>query len=207
LDTKHFDALVRRLPSVASRRSALTTVVALSFSLVSAHVRPDLATAKKRHRKHKKRKKKNSGCQAGTITCGAACCPQANCIAGSCCAAEQTCGSVCCPAGQRCGNAATGTCVAGQGTCATGASTCAANTVITCNGNNECACFQATDGSTRCGQPISGISPSDCGDCTTDADCRLIFPGVVGVFCGANATNICGCPAGQNVCGAPCPTL
>jgi len=183
LDADRFDALVRSIPVLASRRAALKGVLGTGAASVIAYFGGAAADAKKHRRKKKKKKK----CQTGTQKCAGICCPVGSCIGGSCCPTDQTCGAICCPAGQRCGNAATGTCVAGQGTCATGADTCAANNVITCNGNNACACFQATDGSTRCGQPISGISPSDCGDCTTDADCRLIFPGVVGVFCGANA--------------------
>src|SRR3954453_10348266 len=44
LDAKTFDALIRGLPAAASRRTALTTAVAMSFSLASTYLHPDLAT-------------------------------------------------------------------------------------------------------------------------------------------------------------------
>lgn len=140
--------------------------------------------------------------------CGAACCASGEaCLGGSCCPAERACGTVCCPAGQRCGAPGSGTCVAGQGTCAAGASSCGSDNFIFCNGQATCVCVRATDGTTRCATPIEGITESDCGLCTTDADCALQFPAIVGAICASNATAPCSCPAGKNLCTAPCPVV
>lgn len=202
MDADRFDALVRSIPVLASRRAALKGVLGTGAASVMAYFGATAADAKKHRRKKKKKKK----CQTGTQKCAGVCCPVGSCIGGSCCPTDQTCGAVCCPAGQRCGDPATGACVAGQGTCAAGADSCATNNFIFCNNNALCVCAQATDGTTRCATPIATITVADCGLCSSDADCRLRFPNIVGTFCAANATNVCGCPAGQNLCTAPCPT-
>lgn len=146
-------------------------------------------------------------CPNAQTECGGFCCAAASCIDDACCPTDRTCGTACCDADEICGDPETATCVAGQGTCPTGADTCGSGNLVSCNANAQCFCVQTTAGKTRCATPIPGISLDDCGDCTTDADCEVLFPDVVGVFCGKNASGpICGCPVGLNVCGAPCPT-
>ncbi len=199
MDRERFDALVRLLAATPSRRAALGALAAGVAGAVAGSAGGADA---------KKKKKQKKRCKGGTAKCGGVCCPPGNCIGGACCPATRACGAVCCPAGQRCGDPESATCVAGQGTCAAGADTCAGDNAILCNGSDDplCVCVQATDGTTRCATPIPGIEPSDCGLCSTDDDCELQFPGIVGVFCTENATGaICACPEGQNVCGRPCP--
>jgi hypothetical protein len=60
-------------------------------------------------------------------------------------------------------------------------------------------------GNTRCTLGITDPE-NDCGVCTTDAQCAVLFPTVVGVFCAKEATGPCGCQPGENICAAPCPT-
>lgn len=213
MDADRFESALRAWSMAPSRRAVGRIIIGV---LVGGTVgAAGLATdAKKKRRRKKKRSGAQVpppvGCPNGTQLCGGSCCPAATCIGGACCPALQACGTVCCPAGQRCGDAATATCVAGQGTCAAGADTCAGANAILCNNaqNPLCVCVQATDGTTRCGTMIDGIQTSDCGLCSTDADCRLQFPDIVGVFCTKSANNFCACPvAGQNICGRPCPTL
>ena len=203
MDANHFDELLRTLVQSPTRRGIgrMLTGVALG-GMAGRFLLTD--TEAKKKRKHKRRKKK---CKGGKKKCGKTCCAKANCIGGVCCASDRACGVVCCQEGQVCGDPATSTCVAGQGTCPTGADSCSSANFIFCNGGAECVCAQATDGTTRCATPIPTITVDDCGQCTTDADCEQQFPDVVGVFCAANATGPCGCPAGQNLCSAPCPIL
>jgi hypothetical protein len=205
LDADRFDAFVRSFPVAVPRRIALGGLLGAGLSALLTRFEIEDASAKKKRRKNKKKKNKRKTCKNGTKRCGKGCCAPGTCVGGACCPADRVCGDVCCSSGQRCGAPAVSRCVAGQGTCASGADTCAANDLISCNGTDQCFCVQATDNTTRCARPIADITVEDCGLCSVDSDCEFQFPDIPGVFCAADAINICGCPAGQNLCGAPCP--
>lgn len=222
MDASRFDAVVRSFTSASTRRRAVAGVFASLFALGSLPLE-----AKKKKKKFtlchqgqtikvsKKGKKKHLAegdapgpcpdCPAGTQFCGGSCCAAAECIGGACCPADRACGTVCCAEGALCGDAAAGACVTGQGTCATGADTCGSGNLNFCNASNQCFCVQSTRNTTRCASVIPGIQTTDCGHCTTDSDCELLFPAIPGVFCARNAINDCGCQPGENICGAPCP--
>lgn len=191
--------LFRLLKERPTRRGFGQTLAGAAFAGAFRQLNTLEADAKKRKKKKK--------CKGGKQKCGKTCCVPGTCFDGACCPAARSCGTVCCDADQVCADPDAAICVTGQGTCETGANSCgAAGNLSLCNGTNQCFCVQDTSGNTRCAIPIEGISVADCGDCTNDSDCELLFPDVVGVFCGKDASGTnCGCPAGQNICGAPCP--
>lgn len=206
MDAKRFDALARSLEDGFPRRAALGTTLGVGLSSLLSRFGIKDAASKKKKRKKKK-------CKGGKKKCGKKCCVSSDvCLDGKCCPADQACGTACCDQGLICGDPEAGVYVVGQGTCPVGVSTCGSVDPIFCNGTDgnsdpPCACFQSTDGATRCGTPIDEVKVADCGHCETDADCEQLFPDVIGVFCGANAIGLCGCQPGQNLCGAPCPVV
>jgi hypothetical protein len=198
VDGNLFDSYLRSLAS--SRRTLV------GGSLVSLLGLTTLEIAEARRKR--KRKKK---CKGGKVKCGKACCASGDvcqvAATGTCCPQARACGPVCCGATQVCANPETATCVVGTGTCNPASGSCGTGGNFTfCNNNPLCVCALATNGIVRCGTPIPTITPVDCGLCSTDADCAIRFPGVVGAFCAANASAPCSCAAGQNLCVAPCPT-
>jgi hypothetical protein len=201
LDANRLDILLRSLSQSPTRRGIGRTLAGLGFLGALGGLDQVDAEAKKKHRKRKKK------CKGGKKQCGKNCCAAASCIDGACCSEDRTCGAVCCDDGLLCGDRDQGTCVVGQGTCPTGASSCSSANFIFCNDSDQCVCARATDGSTHCTTPISSNGLDDCGQCTTDADCELLFPDIAGVFCAENATGPCGCPEGTNLCSGPCPTF
>ncbi|MBL8126562.1 MAG: hypothetical protein JNM64_02920 [Chloroflexia bacterium] len=133
-------------------------------------------------------------CQGGTCACraGEIECPANACLPGnSVCCTDLDCAQY---PGRHCLN---GQCVVWQGTCPVGADTCISPQA--CSGS--CACYQSTEGETRCGMSL-GIHP-DCERCVTSADCVAQFPEFPGVFCKQGEGNSCGCPG---VCLQPCLT-
>jgi hypothetical protein len=200
MEANRFDDLLRSLSESPTRRGIGRTLAGLGLG--GALGRLSLIEAETKKKKRKKKKK----CKGGKVKCGKKkCCAAGDaCLSGACCPDDRACGTVCCTASQVCGDAETATCVVGQGTCAAGASSCGSGNFIFCNESDQCVCVRATDGSTRCATPIDGITVDDCGLCTTDADCEIAFPDIVGVFCAANATNPCSCAPGENLCTAPC---
>jgi hypothetical protein len=220
LDAIRFDALARSLEDGFPRRAALGGMLAVGFSSLRSRFGAREAEAKKRRKKKKKckggkvkcGKKKccaaGDGCLGGKCcpvdrVCDATCCAGGNaCIAGVCCPTDRACGTICCAAGQICADPEIEVCVAGQGTCPSGANVCDGNATL-CNNNNQCGCFESTLNTTRCGKAVPAPV---CGQCSTDADCTLIFPDIAGVFCMKVGSAPCPCSPGQNQCAAPCPT-
>lgn len=227
MDAGRFDDLLRSLAESPTRRGIGRTLAGLGLGGVLGRLSLIEAEAKKKRKKKKKKKCKGGKVKCGKKTCcaagdaclggkccaadqvcGAVCCAAGEtCVEGACCAADRACGTLCCAPTQVCGDAETATCVVGQGTCAAGASSCGSGNFILCNASDQCVCVQDTNGSTRCATPIPEITVDDCGLCTTDADCAVAFPDVVGVFCAANATNPCNCAPGENLCTAPCTVV
>jgi hypothetical protein len=223
MEANRFDDLLRSLSESPTRRGIGRTLAGLGLG--GALGRLSLIEAETKKKKRKKKKKCKGGkvkcgkkkcCAAGDSclggaccladqVCGAACCTGSDaCVDGACCPADRACGTLCCAPTQVCGDPEQAICVVGQGTCLTGASSCSGANFIFCNESDQCVCAQATDGSTRCTTPIPENGVDDCGQCTSDADCEVLFPDIAGVFCGANATGPCGCAAGENICSAPC---
>jgi hypothetical protein len=227
LDGNRFDALLRSFTECPTRRGIGQTLAGFAFGGMFTKLSLIEAEAKKK-RKKKKRKKK---CKNGTKKCGKQCCASGDaclegkccpadrvcaaaccaggdvCIDDACCPADRACGTICCAGSQICGDPEQAVCVVGQGTCAAGASSCSSANFIFCNASDQCVCAQAIDGSTRCTTPIATNGVDDCGQCTSDNDCEILFPAIVGVFCAENATGPCGCQPGENLCSAPCTVV
>jgi hypothetical protein len=218
LDANRFDALAHWLEAGFPRRAALGSTLAAAFA---SHFSPSWIE----DAESKKKKKKKKKCKGGKKKCGKACCTPGTCFAGACCPLDQVCagaccsggdvcvdgaccpsdlacGATCCSTGQICADVETQLCVTGQGTCPSGANVCDGNATL-CNNNNQCGCFESTLNTTRCGKAVPAPV---CGQCSTDADCTLIFPDIAGVFCMKVGSAPCPCSPGQNQCAAPCPT-
>jgi hypothetical protein len=198
VDGEQFDAYLRTLAS--SRRAIVGSGLLAFLGLTS----PGVLEA----RKKRKRKKK---CKGGKVKCGKGCCAAGdvcqNAATRTCCPKARACGAVCCGATQVCADPETATCVVGTGTCSPASGSCGTGgNFVFCNNDPLCVCALATNGIVRCGTPIPTVTLADCGLCSTDADCAIRFPGVVGAFCAADASAPCSCAAGQNLCVAPCPT-
>jgi hypothetical protein len=99
---------------------------------------------------------------------------------------------------------AQGRCIVGQGSCGAQDDICG-NTAHTCGGGQfgDCICLSAMDTQTRCGQ---SSFVSQCGDCTSDADCETLRSDIPGVFCAKNTGSNCPCPVGEGICAKPCST-
>ena len=157
-------------------------------------------------------------CPSGTRPCGGRCCPSdkpcrdgvcgcvpdrkaTTCRDARCGPTRNNCGEI-----VECGGCGVGlTCAGGecqppeQGSCPTGANSCGGGGTITCNGRDDCACLQTTEGETRCGQYIENVF---CGACASSADCAKFGPGA---YCAKSGFAFCCGPDAQNVCMRPCP--
>ncbi len=209
MDGEHFDAYLRTL--ARSRRAVVGSGLLAILGLTSDR---DLEARKRRRRKKKcKGGKAKCGkkCKGGKVKCGKKCCAAGdvcqNAATRTCCPKARACGAVCCGETEVCADPGTATCVVGTGTCSPTSGSCGSGgNFVFCNNDPLCVCALSTNGIVRCGTPIPTITLTDCGQCSTDADCVIRFPEIVGAFCAADASAPCSCAAGQNLCVAPCPT-
>jgi hypothetical protein len=122
VNTERFDLATRSFSAMASRRAALSGVLAAALSASLFPFGSEEAGAR-RKKKKKKRQQNNDVCPP-----------------------SQVCGAVCCQAGTVC---AGGLCQS-PGTCQAGDNLCAA--IANCNGNANCGCLNHfTDGAVLCG--------------------------------------------------------
>jgi Cys-rich repeat protein len=105
-----------------------------------------------------------------------------------------------CPNGEVCFE---GTCVPIAGTCAATDDHCAVNEAL-CNegGTGDCFCLPRFGGGVACMQVF--VPGSECGDCTSDAECAALAPDAVAV-CVSPSENGCPCDPGQGICALICP--
>ena len=173
MDGAHFDHLSRLITRPATRRAALALVAALGLS---AHQPAD---GKKRRNpcrggcgpcrvcRRTGRKKRCVTAPEGTPCAGGTCRAGTCCVPDTCASVGVTCGPISdgCGAPLACGTCGTGaTASCNGGTCATCPDTCGVGCFL---------CYHRLDGSTVCGNPVSG----DCTlACATDADCPPSFP-------------------------------
>jgi len=114
-----------------------------------------------------------------------------------------------CRAGMRC---VKDQCVVGQGTCPTGANSCTSTEgVISCGLqeiDDRCDCHTSTEGQTRCADGFAIDERSVCGQCASSAECATLYPAIPGVFClkVTGAAGDCCSPDTRGFCLAPCPT-
>lgn len=194
MNANRFDRLTRALVVHASRRRVLSSLSGTLAAVLAAHLRGEEAAAKCVHlggKCDKKNRKKDKCCGGGK-------CKGKEC---KCTNGRVRCGKTCCASGQICGD---GECLTGQGNCLSGADSCF-GVSFACNVSATCVCFQSTEGETRCGQPK--FPETDCGNCTSSAQCAADFPDTPGIFCAFDTIGPtgCGCKAGQGACVAPCP--
>ena len=196
MDANRFDLLVRALMEHSSRRQALGF---LSGAFAAATAGPlwrqeaaakRVRLGKKCNRRNRKNRKKDK-CRGGGKCRGGRC---------KCTNGRDQCGDTCCASGQIC---VAGICLTGQGTCASGADSCIGDTIV-CNETATCACFQSTEGTTRCGEPRGA---TECGNCTSSTQCAAAFPQSPAIFCAVDISGPagCGCNPGETTCVPPCP--
>jgi hypothetical protein len=185
MDSLHFDDLIRAL--AGSRRSLLSGGLSLATGLLGI---ANTDARKKRKRKHKHKKKRTPTAtpnEFGCLEVGDPCTSEAQCCSGIC---EGKKGNKTCRAH-------------GTGTCdQDGPNFCTAATTL-CYNSASCVCARTTAGSNFCG---SGLLPSDCAVCQTDADCEALgFP--AGSACVQWSSGFCAgfCESGM-ACIAPCGT-
>ena len=142
MDADRFDALLRSLAAMPSRRDVLRGLGGAGIGLGSLRLSTVVAAKKKR-----KRKKKRKKCKGGTKKCGKTCVPSTGCCSSSDCGTGATCvngtcncpsgfkncESECIPAGQCC------EACPGDKACAEGVCACPANAPFECPGD---ACFR-----------------------------------------------------------------
>jgi hypothetical protein len=208
LDGDRFDFLAR---SLSSRRNLLSAGIGALLAWLGGG--PPAAAKRRACGKSQKRCgngciPRRSCCLRTHKRCGPQCVPKS-----ACCPSTKRCGSGCIPVSQCCTDldcgprrlCARGLCVVGQGTCQIGIDRCQVQDPTSLCGQpgSGCTCHMSTTGQTRC----AGIAlPGDeCGECLSDADCALKFPGVPGAFCVQSTGIGCGCQ-GNTYCASPCPT-
>lgn len=184
MDHRRFDAIIRALPGVPSRRAVTRNLLGAGLAAVIGR-RPAAAEAKKtrkRRRKRKSGKGKGKGKdQLATCACRT--------VGQACTSVSQCCSGICQgPPGQR-------TCRAhGTGTCDQDAAGVCAGDVESCSDQLDCLCFRTTAGSNFCASATS--LSDDCTDCETDADCEAL---------GYHAGSAC-VPYTQGDCAGSCPS-
>jgi hypothetical protein len=188
MNALQFDALLRSLASVTSRRGLVTTLSRGLLAALSLHVRGEEAAAGRRDGCPECKRCKRRRCrpEKDRTPCGST--GERQCCDGRCCASGDIC--------------VRGKCVTGQGTCADGADTCSV-AISSCNGvpEDKCTCVITTSNETRC---AANARIGDCGECTDDAFCRQKYGPTA--FCVDIGHGTCGCPAIQPAwCMRPCP--
>lgn len=196
MDSHRFDSLTRSIFTIASRRTALSGVVAATLS---AFVGPLGLEAKRKKKKKKKQPPPavqptcvadcagrvcgSNGCDGSCGECispricqdGACVCPSTHRVCqGQCILTSQCCVDGECATGEGC---FVGTCVNLKGTCGSADNVC--TNLATCGGG-ACVCGKSMQDQTRC---VS--STIDLGEdaCTSDAQCATAHPDIPGVFC------------------------
>lgn len=184
MEDQRFDQWTRSLSAFGASRRAMTQIFAGSaLAAMLARFGREDAAAKcvKPGKKCKKKRGKKQKC------CGDAKCKGKKCQ---------------CPEDQI---AAGDQCVTGRGTCVQGDDSC----LDACNDSPQCSCHVTMEGviegtnAVRCGD---NSIQSQCGECTTDADCSSYGPGA---FCAMEiypAGFCAGCALRQGFCRTPCPS-
>lgn len=189
MDADQFDAFVRSLPLVFTRRTTLAGGPGAVLGALLVWTGGDDAEAKKKRRRRKKKKKKRKCKGKGKKRCGQSCCQKAECIGGACCPPSSVCGSACCAAGESCLGGAC--CSAGK---ACGTACCDASE--TCTGGACCPLGQVCGtvccpAGQRCGDSASGRCVAGQGTCPTGVNSCTVSDPQNFTFCNGNSLCIC----------------
>lgn len=154
MNANYFDAMIRPLTVLPSRRDVLYGLAGAGIGLGLTRL-PEDADAKKKS-KHKKKPKKAKPNAFGCLNVGDPCKSPEQCCSGIC---EGKKGK------RKCRGHGAGTCKQNQNQCTS------LNPVLdVCNGTLDCGCFRTTAGASFCAQGFMA-NGSECADCQRDADC------------------------------------
>jgi hypothetical protein len=232
MDDHRFDALTKTLTNGGSRRGALQSLGASALAAVVARLGLEDDAEAKKKRKNKKKKKCKGATKKCNGKCipVANCCvdgdcdPGQLCQNGTCllqevacqndgdCGVNEVCqngtcvpdpGQFCqgngdCDSGEAC---FAGTCVPIAGTCDATDDHCSVVEAL-CNpdGVTDCFCLQRFGGGVACTEDF--VLGSQCGNCTSDADCDALEAGSV---CVSAVAFGCPCDPGEGICARLCP--
>jgi hypothetical protein len=206
VDHHRFDAVMRTLTSLPTRRNILQGLASVGIG-VSGLRTSDVAeaTKKSKHKKRKGKKKKRTTPQPvvnqfGCLEVGQPCRgDSARCCSGICQGSAPT----------KKGKPDQSRCIAhGLGSCSQatpGACTATNPGALRCNNEPNCLCMRTTAGSNYCHDGTAlGMGIDICANCAKDADCEALgYP--AGSACAPISEGICSgtCPGGM-ACLVPC---